>query len=143
MNKMARTDDVEKEIDIFSDSYSLNTFRGEIIFKLFNNINTIQIMTTNSNGSWEYKFSFKYLLLLICDGSYLKKIIIKAIRDRSSEGREGSDSWLCKLWRSFDNESLLCSIFVKQQFKVYFKTMQRINDAPNTRIEECIIIEKE
>ena len=132
----------DKKIDVFDDLYILNTFKSDVVFKLFKNINIIEIITTGQYG-WEYKLSFRYLSRIITKSSSLKKLVIKAVRKDSEYRREGIDSWLCSSWKSLDKQSLLMSIFAKQQFKVYFKTLETTNDSLMSVIEECIIIEKE
>ena len=89
MHKM----DVEANIDPFSDSLSTNLFRGDVIFKLFNNLQSIII----DDGYGFYQFSFSYLSNMIFKSTSLQRIVIK------SSWRGG----LACIWSSTDRKLLL------------------------------------
>ena len=74
MYKIEDNEDID--IDLFSDTYSTNLFRGDIIFKLFDNLQWITL-TLGNGSTGTYTFSFRYLLNMISKSYSLQKILIK------------------------------------------------------------------
>ena len=70
MNKMGK----DVDIDPFSESTSINLFRGDIIFPLFYNLQTMVIY------SYNHPFSFSYLLSMISASNSLHTITFQVFR---------------------------------------------------------------
>ena len=90
------------DIDYYSDSESRNSFRGDIIFKLFNNLQSIVI-----NGCSDYKFSLRYLLAMMIKSYSLQTITIYDYQ-----------TWIYKVWNS-DKDKLI-SMFNQHQFDIKY-----------------------
>ena len=103
VNKIMHGIEKDTAIDPFSDS-STNLFRGDVIFKLFPNLHTINIHHGGYDTS--YKFSFSYLLSMISKKYSLQTITIK--------GR-----WIKYLW--FESKDRLISMFNQHQFDIKYE----------------------
>ena len=90
------------DIDPFCDA-STNLFRGDIIFKLFHNLESIVI---DHHGFGYFKFSFAYLASMISEAHSLKRLTIKAY-------------WMHELW--YKNKEKLIWMFKRHQFAIQYK----------------------
>ena len=115
MNKLEERG-IDKNIDGLSDCDSTNLFDAHI-FKIFQNIKTIILITTHWNGIryYQYVFSFIYLLSVICESSTLTNIEIKAIRNKYDE-----PSWLYCLWSC--SSSYLIEKYKQKNLNIALKT---------------------
>ena len=93
------------DIDIFSDSYATNLFRGDVIFKLFPNLGSIVIDALPYKS--EYKFSFTFLLTMISKSCSLEQITITGYRD-----------WIYDSWIA-DKDKLI-TMFHQHQFEIKY-----------------------
>ena len=126
------------KIDGLSLSDSTNLFR-ENIFKLFDNLKTIILITTDHIGKKEYGFSLMYLLSIIWKSATLKNIEIKAITRGSLK-----DSWLRNLWTS--SSTHLRYQYKKKNFKIQMMETEQCNTVAETpgsvHLEETLLISR-
>ena len=101
--------EIDAEIHPFSDSISTNLFRGDVIFKLFSNLESIVISDVA-----RYQFSLKYLCSMISKWYSLQSITIYDKYDR----------WIHKVWTE-DNDKLIL-MFSQHQFDIQY------NEYPHT-----------
>ena len=101
MPKIQVNDDIE--IDPFSNSYSTNSFRFDVILSLFKNLESIHIYDAK-----EYKFSLSYLLSSISTLFAIPKIIIHGVSTEKY--------WIHRLWNNHGDK--LLSMFNQHQFDI-------------------------
>ena len=94
-----------EDIDLYSDSYSTNLFRGDVIFKLFNNLQSIVIVCY-------WKFSMSYLLSMIINSHSLQTITVDCAY------------WIDELWNT-DKDKLI-SMFNQHQFDIKYERQKLI-----------------
>ena len=110
------------DIDPFTISDTTNLFRCDVICKLFHNLESVVMMTTDEEDFYKYTFSYACLLSFIAGSPKLRKVVIK-----------GHYKWCKDLWADDQNE--LISMFDQKGFDICKK---------NTKYddEEWIVIEK-
>ena len=97
-------------IEPFDRKNRSNLFKGDNIFRLFHNLQTIVIMTTDVNGSTFYSFSFSYLLSMISRSSTIKKVVINAMG-------KGRYNCLNNIWLSYNKR--LKKLYKSKDFDIY------------------------
>ena len=127
MNKMVEYK--YDEVDGLSVCDSINLFCKDI-FKIFDNLKTIILITTSQYGDYQYVFSFIYLLSIICESSTLTNIEIKAIRYRNEP------SWLSCLWSS--SSSYLIELYKQKNLNI--KMMETTRTGYSFFLEDRILI---
>ena len=112
----------------------VNLFRAEL-FKIFENVQEIIIISTIQSGKISFPFSLLQLLQLVNNVASLRKITIKASRLNSQRGGMGDESWISILWQQ---AAETITKYNESGFLIHY---QQIRNGV-TLLEDCVLIQR-